>query len=105
MRYICSCPSCGFRLTRRFFFRFQDPLRADCPGCSKRLRSVRWLDYFWSLLLVTPVGFLFFYALTRRVAWWLPAIALVAAAIISYLSFPYVTKITLDEDTKPNAAA
>jgi hypothetical protein len=99
MRYVCACPSCGFRLTRRYYFRLQDPLRAECPGCRKRLHSIRWLDYIWSLSLFTPFGILFFYTLIGKIAWWLPVLAVIGAFVIGYLLFPYITKMALDEET------
>ena len=97
MRYLCACPSCGFRLTRKYFLRLQDPLRMECPGCHKRLRSVRHLDYLWALVFVIPFGFVFYMALESRITWWAVPVTLLAIFGLMYVYFPYVTKMTLDE--------
>src|SRR5262245_20993286 len=100
MRYICACPSCGFRLSRRYFISWQDPLRIECPGCHTALQSVRWLDHLWTYLLFLSFYVFLFFAGPGLLAWWWPVSAFFAGLGLGYLLFPYITKMTIDGQMK-----
>jgi hypothetical protein len=95
MRYVAACPSCGYRLKRREFFHWQDPLQGACTQCHTPFRSIRKSDYCWALLLGVPSGVLLGLAAAGVVGWLPGIVALTVHFGTSYFLFPYITKLEL----------
>lgn len=96
MKYRATCPVCGIRFSRFFFFLAPSlPHRCKACGCRHRSHPVwEWTADFIFAGLVVAVLFLAWF---HFISWLLAGILILALVAIACAIFPYVTPFVIAE--------
>jgi hypothetical protein len=98
MKYRATCPGCGIRFPRSFFFKWLPHVRRHCTACGCTYRANSVWEWTGSSLLGVSWAAIGCLAIFRAISWGMAAVLTLAVGLTGYALFPYVTPFDLLEE-------
>jgi hypothetical protein len=97
MKYRATCPECGVKFPRAYFFKWLPHARRLCEscGCTYRVNSF----WEWTADIIGGMAWATFFllALFGFISWPAAVILILGISVLGYAIFPYVTPFDLVE--------